>query len=228
MSYSTITGSGEVVQCNLGEKVRELYENIYLEIDNIKSKYKEIIKGIVVDKKKYDHVLLSIINIFNSNSSEDLIEKLNRLNSSYNAFIHYKFFLQKFKLEEGLHKSFKSVLSKYNKSPSGVYEDMHTIYNLAKSKKYKRAEELKKNIYSFENLLYSSKFDSIYLEEYKKNNKPYVIPKITLKGIVELNSIVESIDKLKGIHNALFNDINNLYKSSQELIHEVNLFNQTC
>jgi hypothetical protein len=228
MSYSIISGSGELVECNLGEKLKELYDNIYLEIDNIKDKYKEIIKGIVVDKKKYDHVLSKLISIFNSKDSEELVNVLNKLNESYSPYNHYKFFLQKFKLEELLQKSFKSLLIKHGILPSNIYEDMHLIYKLSKDAKYKRSNQLKESINKFENLLYQSNFVSPVLNEYKKNNKPYIIPKHNLKGIVELLAIIESIDKLKLIQISLFKEINELYLSSHCLINEINLFNQNC
>ncbi len=51
MEISIVGANGSSLTYDLSDKLCELYDSIYMEIDNIKSSYKEVCKGIVIDSK---------------------------------------------------------------------------------------------------------------------------------------------------------------------------------
>lgn len=220
MSYNVVGSGGHVVECRLDNKISEIYDLIYLETETIKEKYKGIVKGIIVDKKRYDHILQSLASAFKCNSSDELIALLNSLNSSLSASEHIKFFFERFELSSYLYYSVEKMLKSLNPpaDSKNLYDDLYSILYSIKNTNPSVAAELEIQLDSFLKKAYESGFESNCLSSLKKKyDKPYIIEGSSLKGIKELNSIVLSIDRLHEIHICLYCEISEMYTTMMKI-----------
>lgn len=220
MSYSVVGSGGHVVECRLDNKISEIYDLIYLETETIKEKYKGIVKGIVVDKKRYDHILHSLSSAFKCNGSDELITLLNNLNSSLSANEHIKFFFERFELSSYLYYSVEKMLKSLNPpvDSKNLYDNLYSILYSIKNTNPSVAAELEIEIKSFVKKAYDSVFEPDCVSSLKKKyDKPYIIEDSSIKGIKELNSIVLSIDRLHEIHICLYCEISKLYTNMMKI-----------
>ncbi len=219
MNISIIGAGGNIVNCNLHSKISEIYDSIYLEVDSVKEKYKDIIKGIVVDKTKFEYILSSLVSIFKCNSVEELVQLLNELNSSFHTSPHIKFFLNRFELSKHLYKSIDKILSSTGTASVSLYDDLYFISSHYSNK------NLLDLLNKFVDRVHLCRFENEEMAEFKKNNPSSVfinMEKNSLKGAVELNRIILSIDRLYELHRSMFCDINEVYKIMMDITHILN------
>lgn len=220
MSYSVVGSGGHVVECRLDNKISEIYDLIYLETETVKEKYRDIVKGIIVDKKRYDHILQSLAAAFKCNGSGELIALLNKLNSSLSTNDHIKFFFERFELSSYLYYSVEKMLKSLTPpvDSKNLYDDLYSIVYSIKNINAAAAAELETELKSFLERAYSSEFEPDYVYSLKKKyDKPYIIEDSSLKGIKELNSIVVSIDRLHEIHICLYCEISEMYTNMMKI-----------
>lgn len=215
MTTSIIGAGGEIVECNFGNKISELYDSIYIEVETIKERYNDIIKGIVVDNNKFDHIVKSLLNTFKVKNCKELIKLLNSLNASYAPSIHIKFFFDKFGISDDLITSIDKKLKDINKKNINLYENIISIYS------YYNDKELEK-IFN----LFVKSVENGYLENPKlKKNHPnnIIISLDECKNNKDLNQIMFSIERLQLIHTFIISDITEIYKNMNNITNKINL-----
>lgn len=214
MTTSIIGAGGKIVECNFGDKISELYDTIYIEVETIKERYGDIVKGVIIDNNKFEHVNKSFLKIFKVNSCKELIKLLNNLNASYAPSVHIKFLFDKFGINDDLNTSIDKKLKDINKNNINLYENIISIYS------YYNDKELQKIFNTFvESVEKGSNEDS----KLKKNYPNKVIISLDeCKNSKDLNQIISSIDKLQLIHKAIILDITSIYENMNNITNKIN------
>jgi len=203
-----VSGSGEIIKSNLDSKISEIYDSIYLEVESIKTKYKEIVKGIVVDEKRYNLILNNLIRAFKCLDKKELYELLDKLNSSYSADKHIKFFLERFSLSKPIYDSVDLFMSRHNLEPTNLFDDLNTISDIIrKSDTQNIYSKYKKCLNDLIMAVHKSRFENKCINKPKKK----ILLNDSVNGLVSINNIIESIDNIYNMHICMFDEINNFY-----------------
>ncbi len=221
---SIISGGGEIVNCNLDSKISEIYDSIYLEVESIKTKYKEIVKGIVVDESKYNFIVSNLVKAFKCQNKKELYGLLNILNSSYSSDKHIKFFLERFNLSKHLYDSIDLFMKKNALDSTNLFDDLYNIYEIIKkTKNTNMTDEYKKYLDNLISAVHKSRFDNNCIE--KDKIKKIVLDE-SINGLISINNIIKSIDNVYSIHMCMFEEINNFYKIISKITSIINNINK--
>jgi predicted NAD-dependent protein-ADP-ribosyltransferase YbiA (DUF1768 family) len=214
MEVNIIGSNGGSFTMDLSDKLAEIYDSLYLEIDNIKNSYKDICKGIVIDNTRFQHIVNKILKIFKVDSYEILINTLNRLMEDDKLSTHANFIFSKFNISDMM---FNSVDQYLTAKKLIISDDL--IENLYTIKINMNSQEYSKHYTSFIDTTYNSGFIN---NECKLIEKKYIKTK-ELRNCLELNSVLDSIQLIKKKHTIMFNDLKELYISTLNIINIINL-----
>lgn len=214
MTTSIIGAGGKIIECNFEDKIAELYDTIYIEVDTIKERYVDVIKGVIIDNNKFDHIIKSFLKIFRTKSCEELIKVLNDLNTSYAPSVHIKFLFDKFDISDNLNTSIDKKLKDINKKNTNLYENVISIYSHYNDKELQ--EIFNKFVESVEN----GYIENIKLK--KDHPENVIISMNECKTSKDLNQLISSIDKLKIIQKYIISDICDIYKNMNNITNKIN------
>lgn len=217
MEINIIGASGEIITYDLRDKLQELYDSIYLEIDNVNNTYKNVCKGIVIDNKVFNHIVQKLISIFDCLTYEEFYTKLNMLSLDNTVSTHAKFLFSKIKVQQRLDESLKKYLNKHSVDVSDdVVDNLFSVkqieYNLNNTKFDKLFDSFLENTYK-----------SRFIHEDASLVDKTIISVEELKGCKDLSNILTSIDNIKKKHIKMFKSIENIYVSTLSIINYINL-----
>lgn len=177
------------VERNLSSKVDEVFDSMYIEASLLKSKYKDVSSGIIIDQSKYDHVLKSLMEIFCVSSSGELIELLNSLNTSNAPCVHIKFMFDKFNLSDHLIAAIDDYTKRYNlKVIESTYDSLYEIAN--------HNSKFRPDVNELINEIHKSRFAV-------ETNAGNYTPIGKSAGLASLNQIIKSVSRLEKIHETM-------------------------
>lgn len=221
---SVISGSGEIINSNLDSKISEIYDSIYLEVESIKTKYKEIVKGVVVDENKYNLIISNLVKSFKCQDKKELYELLNSLNSSYSSNVHIKFFLERFNLNSHLYDSIDLFMKKNNWVSTNLFDDLYIINeNIKKTKDTISAIKYKKYLDELMTAVHKSRFKNTCI---KKDKIKKIVLDESINGLITINNIIESINSVYSIHICMFEEINEFYQIISKITSIINTINK--
>jgi len=217
---SIIGGDGSLIEANFSDKMSEVYDNMYMEIDNIKKSYKNVISGVVVDKSKYDHIFSKLMYIFDTESYEDMVSVINYLNSSYSYGPHIKFLFKRFGLNETLYNSIDSFFEKNKEvKSSNLFDDISTIGRIAK---LSNIDSINKLFNKFVMLIHQTRFiDDDVKNKFSHKFRENKIVIGELRSKKELSDIMKALDLLKEMHQFMFPEIKKNYICMIQLSSEI-------
>ncbi len=192
------------VERNLSDKIDEVHDSLFLESRFLKAKYKEIHSGIVIDSKKFDHVLERICDIFGVNGHEELAILLDGLNRNNIPSIYCRFIYDKFGLSTHLSESVIGYLTKMSiPIPQNTYDCLSIVVE--------KNPELKPEFDALIKSTHESRFPlEMSLPEYEPIGDQQ-------SGSVKLKKIMAAIDRLGLMHQAMSPIIKKNFNSMSKL-----------
>lgn len=176
------------VERNMSSKIDEIMDSIYLEASVLKSKYKDLASGIIIDSVKFKHILSSLMSLFKAESPEELIKILNTLNKSKAPCVHMKFIFDKFNLVS-VQNAVSSFMSRHGMVEKSSMHDSLVIISTEYPEFKSLVDELFRNIHL-------SRFEeSINLDEYVDINYT--------PGAATVAKIMQAISRLEKIHKVM-------------------------
>lgn len=221
MEISISGANGSNIKLDLSDKLTEIYDSIYLEIDNIKTTYKSICKGVIIDNNKFQHIVKKILDIFEVSNYKDLIICLNQLIEDDTVATHANFIFSKLKLSDMLYSSVNTYLKLINID----YSNLDLLEKLYIIKNHINTNEFNKEYNKFIDITYKSGLINLEVKSNFGLSREYIDIK-ELRNYSELNSIMSSIDLIKKKHNIMFNNFKDLYISILSIINTINLILQ--
>jgi L-2-hydroxyglutarate oxidase LhgO len=178
----------------LEDKIQEIYDRIYLQVDLVSENYSGVIKGIIVDPAKFEHVTSKLVSAFNEESIETLSALLDRLTASNVPYVHIQWLFCNYRLNDHL---LTAVDTYFKREVSDIYTALSNI------------PQVRKELDGLVRATHKSKF-AVKVETCKD--------KITSQsGSVKLIQIVQKIKKLHEIHESMQPIINEVYTKESEL-----------
>ncbi len=212
MEISIVGANGSSLTYDLSDKLCELYDSIYMEIDNIKSSYKEVCKGIVIDSKLFNHIIQKLQDLFNASDYEDLASVLNTLCLDNKISTHANFLFSKINIQSQFEQSINSYLKKNNKQVSDdIVDNIFLIKQLENNHKFNKLFDI------FLHNTYTSRF------AHPKAKSSAIISLDELRSCKDIAKILSAIEAIKKKHMEMYDTIEELYKSTLSLINYINL-----
>lgn len=220
MEISIIGAGGNALTYDLSDKLSELYDSIYLEIDNVNNTYKDICKGIIIDNKVFNHILNKLMNLFDCSDHTEFYNKLNMLSLDDKVSTHANFLFSKIQVQQQLDDTLKKYLNSKNVNVSqDVVDNLFSVKQIEYVSNNTRRGEFDKLFNSFLENTYRSRYE----HNKAKNEDRFIISIDELRSCKDLSNILKSIDNIKKKHMKMFKEIEKLYISTLSIINYINL-----
>jgi hypothetical protein len=178
----------------LEDKIQEIYDSIYLQVDLVNDNYSEVIKGIIVDPAKFEYVTSKLVGAFKEESIETLSALLERLTASNVPYVHIQWLFCNYRLNDHL---LNAVDTYFKREVTDIYGALNNVPQVR--------NELDALVWA----THKSKF-AVSVDTCKD--------KITEQsGSVKLIQIIKKIKKLHELHESMQPIINDVYAKESEL-----------